>query len=60
MSSQLVALCFDANAPLRLARFWADALHWEIDDQTDDGIGLVTARAGSADAITMAASSVAL
>jgi predicted enzyme related to lactoylglutathione lyase len=39
--SRLVALCFDANDPLRLARFWADALHWEIDDETQDEIGLV-------------------
>ena len=41
MTSRLVALCFDANDPLRLARFWADALHWEIDDETHDEIGLV-------------------
>jgi predicted enzyme related to lactoylglutathione lyase len=41
MGSRLVALCFDANDPLRLARFWADALHWEIDDETHDEIGLV-------------------
>ena len=41
MTSRLVALCFDANDPLRLARFWADALRWEIDDETDDEIGLV-------------------
>ena len=41
MVSRLVALCFDANDPLRLARFWADALHWEIDDETHDEIGLV-------------------
>jgi predicted enzyme related to lactoylglutathione lyase len=40
MTSRLVALCFDANEPLRLARFWADALRWEIDD-TRDEIGLV-------------------
>ena len=40
-TSRLVALCFDANDPLRLARFWADALHWEIDDETPDEIGLV-------------------
>ena len=39
--SRLVALCFDANDPLRLARFWADALRWEIDDETHDRIGLV-------------------
>jgi predicted enzyme related to lactoylglutathione lyase len=41
MTSRLVALCFDANEPLRLARFWADALHWETDDETHDEIGLV-------------------
>ena len=40
-TSRLVALCFDANDPLRLAGFWADALHWEIDDETHDEIGLV-------------------
>ena len=34
MTSRLVALCFDANDPLRLARFWAEALRWEIDDET--------------------------
>jgi predicted enzyme related to lactoylglutathione lyase len=38
MGSRLVALCFDANDPLRLARFWADALHWEIDDETEIGL----------------------
>lgn len=41
VSSRLVALCFDANDPLRLARFWAAALHWEISDETHDAIGLV-------------------
>ena len=41
MTSRLFALCFDANDPLRLARFWADALHWDIDDDTPDEIGLV-------------------
>ena len=41
MSSRLVALCFDANEPLRLARFWADALRWNIDDETPHEIGLV-------------------
>jgi predicted enzyme related to lactoylglutathione lyase len=41
MTSQLVALCFDANDPLRLARFWAEALRWEIDDGAHDEIGLV-------------------
>jgi hypothetical protein len=32
MTSQLDALCFDANDPLRLARFWAGALGWQVDD----------------------------
>ena len=41
MSTRLVSLCFDANDPLRLARFWAAALRWEIDDETDDEVGLV-------------------
>jgi predicted enzyme related to lactoylglutathione lyase len=37
----LDALCFDANDPLRLARFWADALRWELDAETQGEIGLV-------------------
>src|SRR5207244_11990962 len=41
MGSRLVALCFDANDPLRLARFWVDALHWEVEDGTDNEIGVV-------------------
>jgi predicted enzyme related to lactoylglutathione lyase len=41
MTSRLVALCFDANDPLRLARFWAEALHWEIDDEISDEVDLV-------------------
>ena len=41
MTSRLVALCFGANDPLRLARFWAEALHWEVGDEADDEIGLV-------------------
>jgi predicted enzyme related to lactoylglutathione lyase len=40
MSSRLVELCLDANDPPRLARFWADALGWEI-DETDGDIGLL-------------------
>ena len=40
-SSRLVALCFDATDPLRLARFWAEALHWELNAETQDAIGLV-------------------
>jgi hypothetical protein len=30
MSTRLVALCFDADDPPRLARFWAAALSWEV------------------------------
>jgi hypothetical protein len=30
----LVALCFDANDPLALARFWAVALGWQIHDES--------------------------
>jgi Glyoxalase-like domain len=41
MTLRLVALCFDANDPVGLARFWAEALHGEIDDETHDEIGLV-------------------
>jgi len=35
-----VSLCFDANDPLRLARFWAATLLWEIHDESDEEIGL--------------------
>ena len=38
MTSRLHALCFDANDPLRLARFWAGLLGWET---TDDGTTLL-------------------
>jgi hypothetical protein len=41
LSTRLDTLCFDANDPLRLARFWADTLHWDVDDETDDEIGIV-------------------
>jgi predicted enzyme related to lactoylglutathione lyase len=34
-TSRLVALCMDANDPLRLARFWAAALRWEVEEQED-------------------------
>src|SRR5947207_1288989 len=40
MASRLVSLCLDANDPRGLARFWAEALGWEI-DESDDEIGLV-------------------
>jgi predicted enzyme related to lactoylglutathione lyase len=41
MTSQLTALCFDANEPLRLARFWAGVLGWEMADDPRDGIALL-------------------
>ena len=41
MTSQLVALCFDANDPMRLARFWAEALRWKVGDETDDVVSVV-------------------
>ncbi len=40
MTSRLVSLCLDANDPLRLARFWAEALGWQIDESSDE-VGLV-------------------
>jgi predicted enzyme related to lactoylglutathione lyase/catechol 2,3-dioxygenase-like lactoylglutathione lyase family enzyme len=41
MTSHLVALCIDANDPLRLARFWAGVLDWEMVDDPDHGIALL-------------------
>jgi hypothetical protein len=41
MTSRLVALSFDANEPRRLARFWAEALRWEIGDESHDGVELL-------------------
>ncbi|MBT2233666.1 VOC family protein [Nonomuraea sp. NEAU-A123] len=41
MASQLVALSFDANDPLPLARFWAGVLGWEMADDSHDGITLL-------------------
>jgi predicted enzyme related to lactoylglutathione lyase len=42
VTSRLVALCFDANDPPRLARFWAEALGWNIGDEIDDVVSLVS------------------
>ena len=39
MSTRLTTLCFDANDPLRLARFWAAALGWELVETSED-VGL--------------------
>jgi hypothetical protein len=41
MASHFVALCFDANDPLRLARFWAGVLCWDMADAAEDGIALL-------------------
>ncbi len=38
MTSHLVALCFDANEPRRLARFWAGLMNLRI---ADDGVTLL-------------------
>lgn len=43
MTSRLDALCFDATDPLRLARFWADALQWGVHEETDGDVALVPA-----------------
>jgi hypothetical protein len=41
MTCQLLALCIDANDPLRLARFWSGVLGWEMADDSSDGVSLV-------------------
>ncbi len=41
MTAQVIALCLDANDPLLLARFWAEALRWDVDEEIDDEIALV-------------------
>ena len=41
MTSHLVALCFDANDPLRLARFWAGVLGRDLVDDPDGGFALL-------------------
>ena len=41
MTVGLVSVTFDANEPLRLARFWADALRWEIVDETSEEVGVL-------------------
>ncbi len=43
MASRLIALCFDANDPLGLARFWSEALQWAIAEESDDEVSLVPA-----------------
>jgi predicted enzyme related to lactoylglutathione lyase len=41
MTCQIVALCFDANDPLRLARFWAGVLGWEMAGDRQDHVALL-------------------
>ena len=41
MTSRLVALVVDANDPLRLATFWAEALQWTIEHDTPEEVALV-------------------
>ncbi len=41
MTCGLVALCVDANHPLRLARFCAGVLGWEMVDEASDGVALL-------------------
>lgn len=41
MTTRLTSLTFDANEPLRLARFWAETLGWDIHDETHAEIGLI-------------------
>jgi predicted enzyme related to lactoylglutathione lyase len=41
MTCHLFALCFDANDPPRLARFWAGVLGWEMADDHQDDVALL-------------------
>ena len=41
MTCHLVALCFDANDPVGLARFWAGVLGWEMCADPEDRIALL-------------------
>lgn len=41
MTCDLLALCVDANDPLRLARFWAGLLGWEMSDEARDCVTLL-------------------
>src|SRR6266487_3831457 len=36
MTLRLTTLCFDANGPVRLARFWAGVLNWEMHDEAGE------------------------
>ena len=41
MALRLVALCVGANDPVGLARFWAEALRWDVGDASAETIRLV-------------------
>jgi Glyoxalase-like domain len=41
MTANLASLCFDANAPLLVARFWGGVLRWEMADDAEGGVELV-------------------
>ncbi len=41
MTCQLIAVCFDARQPLRLARFWSGILGWEMADDPHRGVALL-------------------
>ena len=45
MTAQLIALCFDANDPPALARFWSGVLGGEVTDDPDGGATLMPAEA---------------
>ena len=41
MTSHLIAVCFDANDPPALARFWAGLLGWQVTDDPEEGVTIV-------------------
>jgi predicted enzyme related to lactoylglutathione lyase len=41
MTCRFLALCFDANDPRALARFWAGVLGWQMADDPDGGVALL-------------------
>jgi len=41
MTCHLSSVCFDANDPLGLARFWAGILRWEMADDLGDGVAIL-------------------
>jgi Glyoxalase-like domain len=51
MATRLDSLCFDANDPGRLARFWAGALGWRIGEEADDEIVVVPTDSTSFDLV---------